>query len=276
MSDSRSAPQTSRLLAEGRGWQAREVVCTAGPRDPAFEERHDSFSVAAVIGGTFTYRSTHGAEFLAPGSLLLGNAGACFECGHDHGTGDSCIAFHYAPDFFEDIAANIPAVTSLDFPVHRIPPATAPLLERARRAASDKDAAALEEIALTIGAEAIAASRGLTPPARANPKAAEVRRVTDAVRFIESNYADDISLADLSARQGLGRYHFLRLFRQIAGITPYQFLLRVRLSAAAQTLREGQGNVLATALACGFGDLSEFTRRFRRVFGITPATYSQR
>ena len=45
-----------RELARGDGWVAEDVVCSSGPRDPAFEERHDWFSVAVVLSGTFTYQ----------------------------------------------------------------------------------------------------------------------------------------------------------------------------------------------------------------------------
>ena len=45
-----------------------EVVCRAGPSDRPFEERHDGFSVSAVIEGSFTYRSDAGHGLLYPGA----------------------------------------------------------------------------------------------------------------------------------------------------------------------------------------------------------------
>ena len=44
---------------------------------------------------------------MTPGSLLLGNAGQCFECGHEHGIGDRCLSFSYAPDYFEKITGDL-------------------------------------------------------------------------------------------------------------------------------------------------------------------------
>src|SRR6516164_4120026 len=72
-----------RALAAGEAWSVHEVVCRAGPSDRPFEERHDGFSVSAVLEGSFTYRSDAGHGLLYPGSLLLGNNGWCFECGHE-------------------------------------------------------------------------------------------------------------------------------------------------------------------------------------------------
>jgi len=68
-----SMDRTRRLLASGSGWRVHDMVCTCGPHDRPFEEQHDAACVAAVTGGTFQYRSTHGSAVLAPGAVLLGN-----------------------------------------------------------------------------------------------------------------------------------------------------------------------------------------------------------
>src|SRR5258706_10562401 len=99
------APPDLRLIAAGQGWQVFDYVCHAGPQDRPFEERHDDVTIGAVLKGTFTYRTDTGRALMHPGSLVLGNRGACFECGHDHGTGDRCIVFRYAPALFDEIAA---------------------------------------------------------------------------------------------------------------------------------------------------------------------------
>src|SRR2546429_8718771 len=69
-----------------------------------FEEQHPSFTIAVVVAGTFQYRASLNGpglaeELMTPGSLLLGNAGQCFECGHEHGLGDRCLSFRYSRDY---------------------------------------------------------------------------------------------------------------------------------------------------------------------------------
>ena len=96
------------LLASGPGWRAEDALCSAGPRDRPFEEQHGTVCVAAVTRGTFQYRSPDGRATLVPGALMLGNPGACFECGHEHGVGDRCLSFHFDPEFFEEIVASVP------------------------------------------------------------------------------------------------------------------------------------------------------------------------
>jgi hypothetical protein len=129
---------TARVLAEGPGWSVSDMVCTAGPRDRPFEERHPYVFIGLVVAGAFQYRSGAGCELLTPGSLLLGNAEQCFECRHEHGTGDRCLSFAYSPDYFERLAASAGASgPTLGFRVPRLPalPALSPLVARLRRSA---------------------------------------------------------------------------------------------------------------------------------------------
>jgi AraC family transcriptional regulator len=141
---------TSRLLACGTGWRVEDVVCTAGPHDRPFEERHDGVCIAAVTHGTFRYRSTLGSAVLAPGALLLGNDCHCFECSHDHGVGDRCLSFQFAPEFLETVVGAIPGARRMSFTVPRLPPNAAllPIVAAAEIARDDGDAGGLEEAAL--------------------------------------------------------------------------------------------------------------------------------
>lgn len=111
-----------RALAAGDGWSVHEIVCRAGPSDRPFEERHEGFSVSAVIEGSFTYRSDAGRGLLYPGALLLGNNGWCFECGHEHGVGDRCISLNVREDLFGEIAAGAASTSRFRFSAPSLPP----------------------------------------------------------------------------------------------------------------------------------------------------------
>ena len=86
---------------------------------------------------------------LAPGGLLLGNAGACFECGHEHGTGDRCLAFSFTPAVLEAVVSAVPGARRTAFAVPHLPPLPElmPLLAAAEAAREAEDAAELEELA---------------------------------------------------------------------------------------------------------------------------------
>ncbi|HEX8757059.1 MAG TPA: hypothetical protein VF745_12035 [Steroidobacteraceae bacterium] len=81
----------AKVLASGSGWRVSDVVCTFGPRDPCHVGQHSAYGIALVTDGNFRYRTAQGSALMTPGSLLLGNEGACFECGHQHARGDRCL-----------------------------------------------------------------------------------------------------------------------------------------------------------------------------------------
>jgi AraC family transcriptional regulator len=286
----------SRPLASGDGWSVSDVVCTSGPDDRPFEERHSRVGIAVVAAGSFGYRAGSGRALLSPGSLLLGNAGACFECGHDHGAGDRCVAFHYEPELFERLAADAGAGRSeRRFRVPRLPPlrVSASLVARAlaglERAPSVPEHESLsakhvrqrlesnatwEELALELAARVVVLAAGLPRGGAPLPLAAEAK-VARAVRAIEAEPDGDHGLSQLARRAGLSPYHFLRSFERVTGATPHQFVLRTRLRAAALRLAAEKERVVEVAYASGFGDLSNFNRSFKSEFGATPSAYAR-
>ncbi|WP_223641574.1 AraC family transcriptional regulator [Corallococcus sp. EGB] len=266
---------TVRPLASGAGWRVRDIVCRSGPKDPVFEEQHAWVSVSAVLSGHFTYRSRNGRVLLTPGSLLLGEQHASFCCGHEHGVGDRCIAFSFEPSLMEEVARDLAGVTRTDFPAHRLPPLQrlAPLIADVQALAEQPGPRGAEELALRMAGAALSGIH----EGRARPiTATEERRVADALRWLEARLVEPVSLGGLAEELGMGRHHLLRTFRKVVGESPYSYILGRRLTLAAERLRIDGGRIADIAFACGFGDLSEFVRRFRARFGVTPSAYRAR
>jgi AraC-like DNA-binding protein/mannose-6-phosphate isomerase-like protein (cupin superfamily) len=84
---------------------------------------------------------------------------------------------------------------------------------------------------------------------------------------------EKISLDELAAVCGLGRFHFLRRFKQTIGMTPHAWLVRLRLEQACSLLARGAGTIADVAQGLGFYDQSHFNRAFRRAFGVAPSNY---
>jgi AraC-like DNA-binding protein len=269
-------PPKARLLAKGEGWAVSDVVCTSGPRDRPFEEQHSCTSIAIVIAGTFQYRSSTGCELMTPGSMLLGNAGQCFSCGHEHGTGDRCVSFSYTPEFFQRLAADA-GTTRMSFQVLRIPPirALSPLVAQASALVAEVNRLTYEELSIRVAAKAIQLERGIAP-CRISAEASSLARVTRVVRMIEKHPDSPHDLASLARNAALSPYHFLRTFEGLTGTTPHQYLLRLRLRRAAIRLKREPTRILDIALDCGFGDVSNFNHAFRAEFGVSPRVYRSR
>ena len=104
----------------------------------------------------------------------------------------------------------------------------------------------------------------------------DIRRaqaVKNVLRRIRSSYGQPLTLEDLAAEAALEPKYFCRVFRQITGRTPINYLNYYRVECAAELLCTTQGSITDIALECGFGDVSYFSQMFRRYKGQTPGQY---
>ena len=269
-----SSGPISRCLASGQGWSLTELVCHAGPGDRAFEECHEGVSIAAVIAGSFTYASDRGRALLHPGALLLGNHGACYCCGHEHSAGDHCLSVQFSPEAFAEIAATAAGWSKFRFSAAMLParremlPHTALLEARC----SAGDVLHMEERLIGFAAAVLRTLSGVSAEA-ARISAQDERRIGRALRHLEQHSDETVDLDGLAGVAAMSKFHFLRVFRRSAGMTPYQYLLGLRLRRAAMRLLNSQDNVAKIAFESGFGDLSTFTTTFRHCFGMSPTAF---
>ena len=111
------------------------------------------------------------------------------------------------------------------------------------------------------------ACAGLLRPSVADPMVADLLRELD--RFV----AQPVTLSELARRSGFSAQHLNRIFRHSLGMTPLQYLLRMRLERAAALLGEGSRTVNAIARDCGFEDAYYFSRLFKQHYGQSPVEY---
>lgn len=103
---------------------------------------------------------------------------------------------------------------------------------------------------------------------RLNPKS-----VQDAVAFIEANLDRPISPTDVAAAVGTSRFALHRLFRACVGESLQRYVLKRRLTQAADALVTTDHKILRLAFEAGFGSQEAFTRAFRGQFDVTPGRY---
>jgi AraC family transcriptional regulator len=103
------------------------------------------------------------------------------------------------------------------------------------------------------------------------------RPVARAMHFIQTHFAEDIELTDVAGAARVSQYHLSRLFKQITGVTPHQYLIGVRVDNARALLSAGAGkrSLADIAKAVGFADQSHLTRHMKRLLGVTPGELSR-
>ena len=96
--------------------------------------------------------------------------------------------------------------------------------------------------------------------------------VDEVSRYIDTHLSESISVEDLSNLVHMSKYHFLRKFKDITGVTAHTFITNKRLIRASEMLKNGQ-NITQVYQSCGFSDYSAFLRNFKKTFGVSPGKY---
>jgi AraC family transcriptional regulator len=96
------------------------------------------------------------------------------------------------------------------------------------------------------------------------------RRVSLATDFMHANYAQGVDLSTLAKMEYLSKYHFLRLFSLVHGMTPRTYLQRKRISVAIRLLESTRMTMSEVAASVGFAEESTLVRQMRRWTQMTP------
>jgi len=126
--------------------------------------------------------------------------------------------------------------------------------------------------------EAIAADHaaGRLPVTRRSTRIGLYKRLSAAREWMLANYPAVISLEAVADLAMMNPQHFLRMFRDCYGITPHQFLIGVRLTAARQLLTQTKQPVSAICRQTGFESFSSFSGLFRQRFGCSPSAFREK
>ena len=100
--------------------------------------------------------------------------------------------------------------------------------------------------------------------------------VKKALDYIHSEYMFDITVSELSERLNLERTYFSVIFKKKMGVSPKQYLLDYRMNTAASLITQGNINVSVVARSVGYTDLYNFSKMFKRHFGVSPTNYAKK
>jgi AraC family transcriptional regulator len=101
-------------------------------------------------------------------------------------------------------------------------------------------------------------------------------RVQIVIEFMAANLHRRISSADFGREVRLSPTQVNRLFTKETGITPGEYLIRLRMERAAQLLLNGLLSVKEVMAMCGYGNRGHFVQHFKRYLGVAPSHYRKK
>jgi AraC-like DNA-binding protein len=261
---------TATTLLQTRSISVYDYRCTAGPDSKPFVEQHRCHSIAYVRKGSFGCTKRGQSFELVAGSVLIGHPGDEYICTHDHHVcGDECLSFSFSPELVDGIGGKAEVwQTGCAPPL----PELMVLGELAQAATCGRSDVGIDEVGHALASRFVEVVSGRTQkPVRA--MARDRRRAVETALWIDSHSHHAIELEDAAGEAGLSPFHFLRLFSNVLGVSPHQYLVRSRLRHAARLLADDDRPVTDVAYDVGFGDLSNFVRTFHRAAGVSPLRF---
>jgi transcriptional regulator GlxA family with amidase domain len=118
-----------------------------------------------------------------------------------------------------------------------------------------------------------ARASGAEPPPRTRPATRELRRAIfeDAVEILATEYSRPIKIEEVARRVATSPRQLQRVFAEVGGLGFRAYLIRIRLSHAADLLAETDLPVREVAQRVGYRDLSQFSKAFARAYGVSPS-----
>lgn len=214
-------------------------------------------------------RSEH--HILGTGTVLLLNPGEVHAPAPAGSLGWSFRMFYLEERIFESVTSNV-SMQNLRFqqPFVQDGKLAASLFQLHLELEENGDRLCFESLLLSIFSRLTERYAEDVSPS-AQPKSDRIA-IDMARQYLEANYHRNLSLTELANLSSFSASHFLRMFRDIVGLTPHAYLTQLRVEFATSLLRIGTPLVEVANLA-GFADQSHFTKKFKRILGITPGQY---
>lgn len=95
----------------------------------------------------------------------------------------------------------------------------------------------------------------------------------ECVEFINKNCHKKIDIDDLCEISHLSKPQLNRVFKKICGVSPYQYILEIRLEKSQKILKDTNYTLDYIAKSTGFPSASQFSQKFKLAYGVTPSAY---
>ncbi|HVS97890.1 MAG TPA: AraC family transcriptional regulator [Puia sp.] len=267
-----------RQLYHSPSFAVHNFLCRCTACSVSAREYVDSLSIAYVRTGNFQFKVFRNDLDVYHGLFLVSKPGYEYRVGHVHRLPDECTVFRIPEEHLPMVMAQAPEYAAFFRNSDRqsiVIPATAgtehlhhcifgllhqPRVPRLR----------IDSLVTTLLLRVLSAGHRPAPALNDRQKRFHLPAIEAVKEHVHAHFTEDLALADLAGVGHLSPYHFNRLFRKITSVTPYQYMLRVRLEQAQLQLRETTRPVTDIAFSCGFNSLENFSAAYKKMYGQSP------
>jgi AraC-like DNA-binding protein/mannose-6-phosphate isomerase-like protein (cupin superfamily) len=100
--------------------------------------------------------------------------------------------------------------------------------------------------------------------------------IRPALEHMTYHYMDSITINELAAKCAISASHFMNSFKKAVGCSAIEFLTHLRIKAACTALTETTDDISTISYSCGFDNLSNFNKQFKKITGSSPREYRKR
>jgi len=242
------------------------------------------FSLKWAPRGQVLYRIDGDRHRLAGDRLLLTNPGQPYETTFVDPAGSESFCLFFSADLVREAWAAFDdpqqASAPAEFPnlvFQPGPELTRGLRSLRHRLSGDPSPDHVETELCLILADAVSAARthrargARLPALKPSTRRHLLSRLETARRLLDDGEIGDLDA--IAAMSGVSKFHLVRLFRAVMGVTPMSYASGLRLDRAAERLRASTTSIDEVAFAAGYESASAFARAFRRRISLAPAAF---
>jgi AraC-like DNA-binding protein len=234
---------------------------------------HDTWAVGVIEAGLLRLRTARGEWLGGQGTILAFAPGEIHSAEALAPGGYRYRMVYPSADMMQDIGASARGTTDSLFetPVF-VDHDLAGKLVNAHQPLMNGEWGAEAESRLIAALRALwRTHRGTRSHAGAHDPA-DLTTIERARGYLGSRFSKPVRLAHIAAECGLNAFQLIRVFQRVLGVTPYAYLVQLRVNRARNLLHQGV-SVSEVAYSCGFSDQSHLTRVFKKAVGVPPGAY---
>ncbi|WP_432459959.1 AraC family transcriptional regulator [Agarivorans sp. QJM3NY_25] len=233
---------------------------------------HDEFSFGVIDAGEANYQNLRQLHRIQQGQVVTINPGDVHSCNPKQGAWSFRMLF-VDSRWVGQLQAEMLAKPATDYHAFGQDYLSCGASYRAisqlfNRIAEEQALLLQEELLIGFFEQQFSAKQGL----RSDVERLALPQLARVQQCIQDQLAETVSLSELADVVGLSRYHLVRSFKRVYGLSPHAFQLNQRINQAKALLRTGN-SIADTALQLGFADQSHFQRNFKKRLALTPKQY---